>query len=245
MRRKTKLFAALFAVILAIAALCPMLIANAATVKTIAAETYVKVSSDKYLYKITVTKEGYITLYGKVTKKTSYAYGHCDFRLLNSHKEEFSENYPDYVYVSSGNKTDSLKYAVSKGTYYIQPSNYYNSDNSVTVSVKYKFTAVTQPTNYCVGNAKSLSAGTVSKIYQTPKKNFDRWYKITLSSNKKVTVTTDMYCKLFDDRGNEISLEYSSSKYSSKIKLAKGTYYIKAYEYDEPFHSACYSLKWS
>lgn len=246
MKASKRIFITILVFCLAIVAVCPAIYAGAVSVKTIAEDTYIKVSSTNYIYKITVAEEGYITVSGKLTKKSvSYPYGYADFTLLNSKKQDFTDFYPDYVAVSTSQTTGSVKYPVSKGTYYISVKSYYNSSNSVNIYVKYKFTPVKTPTNYCIGNAISLNSGKTAYIYQTPQKSFDRWYKINLTTSKKIKITTNASINVYDKDGNRVNTNYVSSNIYETIKVASGTYYIRVESYNHPFECDYNTLKWS
>ncbi|MCQ2463230.1 MAG: hypothetical protein MJ177_07490 [Clostridia bacterium] len=104
MKKSKKLLAFLLSVLTVVLIACPVIMVNAATVKTISAGSYVKVAnSTKYYYKVTVKSEGYITLYAKAAKTDRFNYAY--FELLNSKKKEFMDSYPNYinVYTSSDN----------------------------------------------------------------------------------------------------------------------------------------------
>ena len=232
MKKSKKLLAFLLSVLTVALIACPVIAVNAATVKTISAGSYVKVTnSTKYYYKVTVKSEGYITLYGKGVKNNRYGYAYIE--LLNSKKKAFMNTYPSYINVDTyTDNTASIKYPVSAGTYYIHVR---DVSSTGSFSVKYTFKAITQPANYCIAKAKALASGTVSTVYQTPGYNFERWYKITLKSNKKISVTTNESVDIFDNEGNRIPYDYSSGKYTTKSKMVAGTYYIRL--------DACYEIK--
>lgn len=228
MKNKKKSLAVILAVLTVFFSICVAFTANAASVKP---GTYKKVTKEAY-YKISVSDEGYITLSAKSLKNSSesYSYASMNCELLNSKKEkvtDYSSECSVYTY-TSGQQTGSKKIAVSKGTYYIHV-NSVSSNYGATNQFMYTFKAVKQPTNYCVAKATTLKASKKVTVYQTQKYNFDRWFKITLSKNQKVTITQSGYSsdfELYNSEGKKISLEYSNRTLKSKIKLASGTYYI-------------------
>ncbi len=228
MKIRKKSLAVILVVLTVLLSVCAAFSASAASIKE---GTYKKVAKEAY-YKISVSGEGYITLYGKSSKSSSsgYSFASMDCELLNSKKEavtEYSSDCSVYTY-TSGKPTESKKIPVSKGTYYIHVESV-SSNNGGASYVKYTFKSVKQPTNYCVAKATTLKASTKATVYQTPQYNFDRWYKIKLTKNQKVTISYSSSAsgiELYSADGERINLDYSNKTLKSKIKLASGTYYI-------------------
>ena len=253
MKNSKKLFAVMLTVIMAFCALCPTLMASAAT-KSISADKVVSVSSDAY-YKLSVPGEGVLTVSVTWNAKADRASASGSFYVLNSKKKEFdSYNYYLSNYVYKDAKTKSANLAVSKGTYYIQARNISKS-NGGKIQLKYSFKAISQPSNYCIGKAISLPAGKTVKMYQTQKYSFDRWFTIKLSKNKVVSFakTGNGSIELFDSDGDHVETAYNSSKstsdkyvYESKNVLAKGTYYVCMTNYkSNNYKTSIVTLKWS
>ncbi len=226
MKIRKKSLAVILAVLTVLLSVCAAFSVSAASIK---AGTYTKVTKETY-YKISVSGEGYITLSGKSSKSSSggYSYASMDCELLNSKKEKVSYYSTDIYTYSGGNPTETKKIAVSKGTYYIHVRSVSASGGGANY-ILYTFKSIKQPTNYCVAKATTLKRATKTTVYQSQQYNFDRWYKIKLTKNQKVSITYSSSAsdfKLYNAEGEQISLDYSNKTYKSKIKLASGTYYI-------------------
>lgn len=230
MKIQKKSLAVILAVLTVFFSVCVAFTATAASVKQ---GTYKKVTKENVYYKISVPGEGYITLTAKssLNPAEEYSYASMDCELLNSKKEYVTDYSSDSILYSytNGHSTDSKKIPVSKGTYYVRIRSV-GSTYGATNQFMYTFTSVKQPTNYCIAKATTLKASKKATVYQTPKYNFDRWFKITLSKNKRITITqTGLSCDfdLYNADGKKVELEYQSRTSKSKIKLASGTYYIR------------------
>lgn len=218
---------------------CPLTTADAAT-KSIKEGKWTHVTSKSNYYKVVVKSEGYITLSAKNTKG-----GVAYFDFLNSKKKFFSD--PQTVYSDYGN-VSSIKVPVSKGTYYIrlQADDYF--DLGGYAYVKYKFTPIKQKTNYCTGRALTLKPGAYKKIYQTPDYSFDRYFKIKLTTAKRITVFSKSEAEIFDVEGEQVDTTQATTtanlyKYKTK-KLKAGTYYI-AVQYNYLYDiTGIYKVKW-
>ncbi len=184
------------------------------------------------IYKIKIPADGYITV-------TNYNYKNDDndlylFDDLSKAKSNVGVYYPEgRIYTFNGRKTEN--FPVAKGTYYIY------SYRIGSYNFKYAFKAVSpKGDNYCAANAKTLKAKK-KVIISTPRNyNYDRWYKIKLTSSKRISFTfEDMLISaenasnspsfdLYDSEKNHISLVHDSGfRYEPISKLAKGTYYIR------------------
>ena len=167
-----------------------------------------------YYYKVVAPSEGFFTVSVKKGKSTSFnAY-------LNVNKK-LDPNTDNSFYWRSNENINMIP--VSKGIYYFwtQPGQ----------TIKYKFTKVTQKKNYCVGKALPLKKGKKEVVCQTPKYNFNRWFKISLPKKQAITLWfyEDDWCDVYDEELNYIELEHASSsspKWFTK-KMPKGDYYIK------------------
>ena len=123
-------------------------------------------------------------------------------------------------------KSWTEKIALEPGTYYLS---FYNV-------AKTKLDLVTSPNkaNYCRSKAQALKAGTAVTIVQTPDTDYDRWYKVSLTTAKKLKITsnTSMYITVYNKNGARCPLDsYNSSTKSQTTsnKLTKGVYYIRVH----------------
>ncbi len=234
MKQLKKIFCIVMTMAFIFAFACPAATADAAT-KSIKEGKWVTVSSTSNYYKVTVKGEGYITLTAKNKK------GSADFVLLDNDKELFSD--PGYLFCTFG--TESIKVPVSKGTYYIKLTSEVEFGGKA--SVKYTFTPLKTKTNYCIDNAITLKPGKYTKIYQTPGYSFDRFFKIKLKTDKKITVKSKSEVLLYDDEGEIVDTVQDYDDLEVRIyktkKLKAGTYYIQAQYmyYDVP---SIYKVKW-
>ena len=234
MKQLKKIFCIVMTMAFIFAFACPASTADAAT-KSIKEGKWVTVSSTSTYYKVNVKGEGYITLTAKNKKGTAY------FALLDSDKDFFSD--PENLFCAFG--TESIKVPVSKGTYYIRLTSEVEFGGKATV--KYTFTPVKQPTNYCIENALTLKPGKYTKFYQTPGYSFDRFYKINLKTDKKITIKSKSEVQLYDDEGDIVDTVQDYDDLEVRIyktkKLKAGTYYIQAQYmyYDVP---SIYKVKW-
>lgn len=216
----------------------PISTADAAT-KSIKEGVWTNIKSTSNYYKVVVPGEGYVTLSAKNTKG-----GIAYFDFLNSKKQFFSD--PETVYSTNG-KVDNIKVPVSKGTYYIR----LNDDSYFGLAghayAKYTFTSIKQGTNYCMAKALTLKSGSYKKIYQTPKYSFDRFFKIKLTTARKITVKSKSEVEIYDIEGNEISntddFDNNNMRIYKTKKLKAGTYYLQVqYMYYDV--TSIYKVKW-
>ena len=238
MKQMKRIFCIFMMVAFVLTFVSPVSTADAYT-KSITEGEWTYAHSESNYYKVVVGGEGYITLTSKTDDEDSIPY----YEILNSKKHEFS----DHTYVDGGvygNKT--IKVAVSKGTYYIH---YFGGDSDDTACVKYTFTSIKQPTNYCKSKAITLKAGTKKKMYQTPKYGFNSYFKIKLGTKRKVTVYSESNITIINSKGKkyETSVDYSYDEYINKYKTTKklpaGTYYIISYVRD-PGKSEINTIRW-
>ncbi len=125
--------------------------------------------------------------------------------------------------------------ALKNGTYYVDMYDGAGSTYTPTTKVKYTATYVTKinKDNYCRGKAVELKSKTYAQIVQTPNYDYDRWYKITLPKNQKVTIAIPngggsyaLYVYSSSFVQSKFSWNSSTKKMTSTDILAKGTYYI-------------------
>ena len=236
MKQMKRIFCVFMMVAFVLTFVSPISTADAAT-KSITEGEWLNAHSDKDYYKVVVGGEGYITLTSKSEDGIAY------YQILNSKKHEFS----DHTYVDGGfdgNKT--IKVAVSKGTYYIH---YFGDTDCDTACVKYTFTSIKQPKNYCKAKAITLKRGTKKKMYQTPKYGFNRYFKIKLGSKRKISVYSESYIHIFNSKGKDFdySVDFTDDgnvlKFRTTKKLPAGTYYIVS-RFDFPGQSAINTIRW-
>lgn len=209
---------------------------------------FVAIAKNGY-YKITAPGEGYIVATLKCTGTKSNSSANARFHFLNAKKKSFTHYAIDadlYVYkYGTGSESETTgRIPVSKGTYYVQIENR-SADKGGSVLVKYTFTSIKQPANYTNTKALALKKGVATGIYQTPANNYNRWFKITLTVNAKVTFSGTNLSRydinMYDNEGNEIEI---SDQFQS-TKLPKGTYYVMIPTKTQAFGKAVYStLKW-
>ena len=87
---------------------------------------------------------------------------------------------------------------------------------------------------------------------------YNRWYKLTLSSKKTITVTFKDLCSnyvskypnftVYNASGEEIDCPFLSGTNYRTAKVAKGTYYIRVY-YEGSYaksqtYNRLYTIKW-
>ena len=113
--------------------------------------------------------------------------------------------------------------------------------------VKYKFTPIKQKTNYCMAKAITLKPKKFTKIYQSPDYSFDRYFKIKLTSAKRVTIYSASEVDVYDNEGDRIlcstyDTDSGLRKYRTE-KLKAGTYYlaVQFMYYDIP---GIFKVKW-
>lgn len=181
-------------------------------------------------YKITVPANGYIKL--NVSNKSTY------FRIYTkvipgkqekymSWEEHFSQDYQ--VAETYGKKT--YYYVLPKGVYYI------NIDGDTRTNLKWTFTKVASKANYCKAKAQTISAGKTYTLVSKYEYDHYRWYKVKLTSRKKLYIKckalhgdgndTGADCAVYDSKGNKKNLKLSGVTFRSTAKLPKGTYYIR------------------
>lgn len=174
-----------------------------------------KLTSRSTWYKISFPGEGYLTLTCSKSPETSVGIYDSDKELLT---------WADY--------SNPLKIAVSKGYIYVK-ADYLESGSKFT----YKFTSITQKTNYCKANAYNLVSDKKVNFYQTPNYNFRRWIKIKTTTTQRITIytkTSDFYDvspRLYSSKGKSIDLSggsLNSSNYHvhKTVSLGPGTYYL-------------------
>ncbi len=175
-----------------------------------------------HVYKISVPKHGYCTIY------------------MNNDKADSSIRHRTYLYeklpksgvlLIDGDVTESLSgtkryISLEHGTYYLYAGK--------GAKLKWKFNKKSHPSNYCQSKASSLSAGKTKKVYFDYQYEYPVWFKIKLKKSKKITVTVDCLDEGFDpnfvvmnSKGIPVKVSEADWGVWNTGKLAKGTYYIR------------------
>ena len=163
----------------------------------------------------------------KVSKPGELAFTLSDDASITLYTDK--KDLTDYTHNGSAKtisyRSDNKSVSVEKGTYYMNVSS---------GTAKYKFTAAPSATNYSVSKAVSLASGKTAKVMLTPKTNFARWFKISLSSKKKIaysanTNTAAINIEVYNSKMQKLETVKNGSdvKYITKEKQPKGTYYLR------------------
>ena len=191
------------------------------------------------LYKITVPANSFIRIDSK--NKSDDYYGIYIFKSLNRNKPYYSQaNYIDYYNVNI------YRQVLPKGTYYIY------ADAGTTF--KWQSTTTKNPTNFCRSRSARLKAGYKKWEVFNYGYEFDRWYRISLTARKPITITMkdiaedygDDNFSIYNSRGYKVSCnELSDTNYRTTV-LPKGTYYIRVYTraYYDTHHDRIYQFWW-
>ena len=173
-------------------------------------------TTTSYYYKITVPSGGYVTFNTNNKSKGFYL-----FKTLNKNKAYYDNKYVGYLY----NYTSYYR-VLPAGTYYMFAEK--------GLKVKWAFHKAATTTNYCRSRAAGLSIGKKTTAVFTRGYEFGKWYKVTLSSKKTLTVyVTDLTQKsnLSADVFNAAGVRISTSRVNDTTirtkTLTKGTYYIR------------------
>lgn len=170
--------------------------------------------NETYLYKIKVPANGYVIIQ---TSDSS-----CVFSIYRSYKK--NKDLSDILCSGSGQKSYSI--VLPKGNCYIRANK--------KAKIKWTFVKAATPKNYCRAKATAIKKGKKMTAVFHDKYEFPRWYKLTLTSNRAITVTA----KALDGKSGIHSFEVVDSRgvcvettilKSHKVKtkvLPKGTYYI-------------------
>ena len=179
-----------------------------------------------YLYKITVPANSFIRIDSK--NKSNY---------IDIYKSFNKNSYPSGS-IASFYDNNIYRRVLPKGTYYI------SADNGTTF--KWQFSRSKNPTNFCRSRSARLKAGYKKWEIFNYGYEFDRWYRISLTARKPITVTMNQMDKsywsvdfsIYNSRGYRVTCnELNDTNYRTAV-LPKGTYYIRVNrneysEYDE------------
>ena len=118
---------------------------------------------------------------------------------------------------------DQTVYALDEGTYYVRC----DAD-----CFRYSLTKAVFQTNFTPAKAVRLSAGKLLQVAQTREQFYERWYKIVLSKNQKITFRTNdiSMLRLYDGELEEQPIANRAkaglAKYMTAAALPRGTYYL-------------------
>ena len=192
-------------------------------------------------YQFTTASAGYVSL--KFAHDYAEYSGRCwEVYLYNSNSEELM--YRSYV-GNSTTKSTSTKVGLPAGTYYIKVTPYYHEDVPYSLKVNYAADSRWETEfNDKVSTANSLTIGT--KKYGSLMDSSDvdyykfnvsstGYYKLKFNHNSVNSSSTYWNVYLYNSSMSLINI-YSyvgnvTSKTEGKIKLAKGTYYVKVEGY--------------
>ena len=124
--------------------------------------------------------------------------------------------------------SDSRIVVLDPGTYYLRP-------HSSTYYYSYSWSTAVTWNNYTRSRAVPLEKNTTETILQTKRSHYMRWYKITLPSRQKITITANtaparhyiyVYNSAYDRLSVLSSKSGSNTVFYTKRAHPKGTYYI-------------------
>ena len=173
-----------------------------------------------YLYKISVPANSFIRVDSKSKSKTIRIY-----KSINMKDNPYNSDSIFYL-------DDATLYrrVLPRGAYYIL------ADEGTTF--RWQSATTKNPTNFCRARAAKLKAGYKKWEVFNYGYEFDRWYRISLTSRKPITVTMKQMdirwgvnFKVYNSRGYSITCnELNDTNYRTAV-LSKGTYYIRVGRY--------------
>lgn len=205
---------------------------------------------DVTYHRFTVSKTGYITVYGYSCSDYSSSKYSIGVQLYNSKKKPLETN---RTYISSYSKPAyKTYYAVKKGTYYIavRDRNY---------KLKYSFTALTDKSGATQAKATAVGKGkrAVGLLVAGESGKKVDWFKIRLTKNQKINFTfssksnDDVRFQVVpaDSRvmvwGSSVYVKNTTKKIPTQNAFPAGTYYIKVSRMlDDASTSGYYSFSW-
>ena len=227
MKKTTRVIALLLSLVLLFSAVGGMT-AVAATasykVYTMKADTYYKTDNYrtevKKVYKLAIEKDSIVKITWSGSPSSIYI-------LIT--KDAKAEKRVKSYYVDKKSGTETL--ALAKGTYYFNAE---VSSSDVVGKYKVNVTAIKDPGNYCIAKAAALKAKTKITLTQTDNYDYNKWYKITLSSKKKISVETNgygYYIDIYNSKYERLKVSTGSNLTVTEKAQAKGTYYIRVSGY--------------
>lgn len=181
----------------------------------------------RYFNKITIPSDGYITIkfYGKIPEYDSVY-------IYNSPTVE-----SDYSYYDA--KQD-VRIALPKGTFYIVSSPNYR--------MKYTFTPVKDPANYCFRKATNVVPGKTYTLTSYWDSYYNHYYKLNLKKKGFIDVNViygmdNSYIDIYNSRGGLLDTK-KTSKHVYTYEIQKpGIYYISIQAYNNSSNSAVVLFK--
>lgn len=177
-------------------------------------ETYTYTSQ---FYKISVPAGGYVTFHASDVSKDIYLY-----KSIKTNKAYYDSNEIGFMY----NKKTHYR-VLPAGTYYVFASK--------GLKFKWVFHKATNSTNYCKSKATGLAASKKVTPVFFRGYEFNKWYKITVSSKKTLSVyLTDLIgsstvsVDVLTASGLRVNAtSVNDTTWRTKSAVAKGTYYIR------------------
>lgn len=195
-----------------------------------------------YMYKINVPANGYLRIASSASSKEIKIYKSID------KTEEIDWQYENNVATLKG----------SRVYYRILPRGYYYIHADAGTKFNWSFNRKKTVYNYCRAKAVGLKAAAKTGVYFTCGYEYDRWYRVTLTRNKTITVTfnrldTDYSSlngfNIYDSQGKNINCpELTKTSYRTGT-LRKGTYYICVWsnsyaDEDQEYEGRIVQLMW-
>ncbi len=174
-----------------------------------------------YIYKINVPANGYLRIASSASSNEIKIY-----KSIDTTEEIDRQRYENEIATLKG----------SRVYYRILPRGYYYIHADEGTKFNWSFNRKKTVYNYCRARAASLKAGAKIGIFFTCGYEYDRWYKVSLTRNKTITITFNQLdaeyrdlngFSVYDSRGKYINCpELTGNSYRTGT-LRKGTYYIR------------------
>ncbi len=192
-----------------------------------------------HVFKLTVPSDGYLKIEQK-PKDTPWTTAkiYSNIYVYKKFPKNGSSPIGDQLYDTAFASEESRYVPVLKGTYYI------SSSDAATIRITHTKAQVRND-NYCRALAKTIKSKQKVTIVDLEGYETDRWYKINLTKDKKITITLKTLGIHQTTQGDNLNRGdfrlYNSGKTIQKItpkgdyktftteKLPKGTYYLRIY----------------
>ena len=187
------------------------------------------------LYKISVPVNSFIRIDCKIDQGFIYF-----FKSINRKQSVFDQE--STIDFQSGGV---YRVVLPKGTYYI-----------FAYDAKFKWQSATSknPTNFCRARATRLNAGAKKWEVFNIGYEFDRWYRISLTARKPITVTMNTMDNdynyhnsfaIYNSRGYKVTCNALNDTNYRTAVLPKGTYFIRVhFEYYDDLSGRIYQFWW-
>lgn len=182
-----------------------------------------------YVYKISVPANSFIRVDSK--NKSNYIDIYKSFNKNSYPSDSIASFYDNNIY----------RCVLPKGTYYI-----YAEEGT---TFKWQSSTSKNPTNFCRSRSARLKAGYKKWEVFNYGYEFDRWYRISLTARKPITVTMKQMdsdggdnFSIYNSRGYYVTCNELNDSVSRTAVLPKGTYYIRVYtdvDYDRYYGRIC------